>query len=157
MKKLLYLLLLLPLGLLASCSDDNDLPDVDVNVSFDNVVAADNQLYVVKGDSLKVTGVYIKGNNNQTAVINSINYMWNNTLVLWNPISPYNADFVTDHTKPGTYLLTLNMDIAQVDKTLAYCILDFKVTVVSDASQLPGGASPGTYNADFHIAAHEKD
>ena len=38
MKKFLYLLLLLPLGFLASCDDGNDVPDVDINVTFDNVV-----------------------------------------------------------------------------------------------------------------------
>lgn len=47
MKKFLYLLLLLPLGFLASCDDGNDVPDVDINVTFDNVVKEDGILYVV--------------------------------------------------------------------------------------------------------------
>ena len=57
MKKFLYLLLLLPLGFLASCDDGNDVPDVDINVTFDNVVKEDGILYVVQDKGFAVRSV----------------------------------------------------------------------------------------------------
>ncbi len=49
MKKLLYLLLLLPLGFFASCSDDKDLPSVDITVNIENAVDANGKIYIVEG------------------------------------------------------------------------------------------------------------
>lgn len=57
MKKLFSLLLpLLALITVASCSDDKDLPDVDFGFQFENAVRGDDgKLYVVAGDTLKIT------------------------------------------------------------------------------------------------------
>ena len=67
MKKFPYLLLLLPLGFLASCNSDDDLPDVDITVTFDNVVEGEDAIYVVKGDTLKIESITCKGNDNKQA------------------------------------------------------------------------------------------
>ena len=77
MKKLLYLLLLLPLGLFSSCDDDNDMPDVTMNVSMSNVVQYDGITYVVAGDVIKVNGVTVKpvtGGN--AAIAGGVTYIW---------------------------------------------------------------------------------
>lgn len=156
MKKLFYLLFLLPLSLMVSCNSDDDLPDVNIQVKFSNVVYTNNRVYVVQGDTLKVDGVYIQGNGGKTAVISSISYIWNNFRVAWSPLAPFNMDFVTDYTQPKNYLLTLNMDIAQVDKTLSYAVIDYPVTVVADAADLPDGQTPGDYTSNITISPHSK-
>lgn len=156
MKKLLYLLILLPLGFLASCSSDDDLPDVNVFVSFDNVVYHNNELYVVRGDTLEVTSVHIKGNNTTAAIINGVNYRWDYSILIWQPISPYNVSFLTDQFRQGPHVLSMYMDIAQVDKTLAYGLLEFKVNVVPDSASLPDGTVPGPFIADLYMGANPK-
>ncbi len=156
MKKLLYLLILLPLGLLASCSSDDDLPDVNVFVSFDNVVADNNELYVVRGDTLKITSVHIKGNSTTAAIINGVNYRWDYSVLIWQPIAPYNVSFLTDKFREGPHVLSMYMDIAQVDKTLAYGVLEFKVNVVPDKASLPGSKVPGPFITDLYMGANPK-
>ena len=75
MKKFLYLLLLLPLGFLASCDDGNDVPDVDINVTFDNVVKEDGILYVVQDKGFAVRSVTCEGIG-ANALISSVTYYW---------------------------------------------------------------------------------
>jgi len=52
MKKILTILFVLtaiPL-VFTACDDDNDLPDVDITVNFENAVRADDgRIYIVKG------------------------------------------------------------------------------------------------------------
>ena len=62
MKKLFTLLMALPLALLSltttSCSDDDkELPDVDFTLQVENAQIVDNTIYVVQGDTLKVTAI----------------------------------------------------------------------------------------------------
>ena len=55
MKKFLYLLLLLPLGLVsASCDDDNKVPDVGVQATLSGGVVDNNTIYVVQGEPLVI-------------------------------------------------------------------------------------------------------
>lgn len=156
MKKLLYLLLLLPLGFFTSCTDDDDLPDVDVAVTISNVVNSNGYFYVVQGDTLKFDSITIKGNNDKTAVINAVTYKWGLSVVGWNPIAPYNFSFLTGATRDGLYNMELDFDIAQVDKTMAFAILDFPIRVVTDASQLPDGMAPQTYTLTYRMSPHSK-
>ena len=63
MKKLYYTLLLaLPMLYLASCDDDNNLPDVDVSIQIDGGVGVDGAIYVVQGDTLKIEGINVINN-----------------------------------------------------------------------------------------------
>ena len=64
MKKLVYLLLALPLMVIAAaCSDDDsNLPDVSIHVDYKNAKVVDRQVYVVKGDTLVVDSIYVKSN-----------------------------------------------------------------------------------------------
>ena len=57
MKKLLFLLLALPLlGLAVSCDDDDNLPKVDITFSYTNGTVVGSQVYVVKPDTLYIDG-----------------------------------------------------------------------------------------------------
>ena len=62
MKKFMTLLLglvALPLAM-TSCDDDNDLPDVDVTVTFDNATKAeDGSMYIVKGNPISVSSIEV--------------------------------------------------------------------------------------------------
>ena len=60
MKKLFYLLFLLPLAFFASCSDDDDLAQVDFSVTLSGVSQVDSKFYTVVGDTVSVDGVSVK-------------------------------------------------------------------------------------------------
>lgn len=145
MKKLLYLaMLLLPLGFMAaSCSDDNDLPDVDVTVCYDNVVMDNNILYVVQGDTLKVEGIDCKGNDGKQALVSNVTYYLNGFPQIHPYFAPYGVGLDTGVLETGRYVLTMGMNILQVDKTMSSGMIDQSFIVVKSADDLPNGAEPG--------------
>ena len=55
MKKIFSLLAMaLSLAFVTTSCDDNDLPDVDINIAVSNAEIVDHQMYVVRGDTLKI-------------------------------------------------------------------------------------------------------
>lgn len=153
MKKLLYLLLLLPLGLLASCDSDDDLPDVDITVTFDNVVEGEDAIYIVKGDSLKIQSVTCKGNDNKQAMVNEVTYVLDGFPLGTSVIAPYGAAIATDNFSAGKFLLGMRMNVLQVDKTLAFGVISFGFKVVESAADLPDGKEPGTLTRTVRMSA----
>lgn len=153
MKKLLYLLLLLPLGLFSSCDDDNDMPDVTMNVSMSNVVQYDGITYVVAGDTIKVNSVTVKpvtGGN--AAIAGGVTYIWdvytNEMSVGYSPVAPYGIDVPTATVGVGNHLLDLRMAIVQVDKSVANAFISYPIKVVASADDIPDPApEKGTYTA----------
>ncbi|MDE5840997.1 MAG: hypothetical protein K2H49_08755, partial [Muribaculaceae bacterium] len=79
MKKLLYLLLVLPFTMMfSSCSNDNDLPNVEITMSFDNAAVSDGTVYVVQDSVFSITGISTKAlDSNQQAAIANVRYFWN--------------------------------------------------------------------------------
>ncbi len=148
MKKLLYLLLLAPFLLLASCSDDNDVPDVDIIVKMNNVVIDNNVVYLVKDSPFEITEISVTGNGSK-AIVTSVSYYWDNIRVAWNPIAPFRRSFDTSYATLGNHTFAVNCEVAQVDKSLGFAAAAFNVKVVDSAKDLPEGTEPGTGSLVF--------
>lgn len=156
MKKLIYLLLLLPLAMLGGCHDDDDLPNVDVTVNYDNVVRADDgTIYVVAGTNLDIKDLSIKGVGGNAAIV-SMEYWWNGGVFAWDPYGPFVVDINTTGMKASRNTLTLYLDIAQVDKTLAFGVISVPVVVVESADDLPAGTEPGAVSVTYNIGQKSK-
>lgn len=143
MKKLLYLLLLLPFGFLASCSDDDDFPSVNITTSFDGGTFYDNTIYAVVGDTLSVQGIEatpIPGTKN-AAIANPVVF-WNHTPIyptLFTQAGQYPSVVCV---QPGTAVLSTAFTILQEDKSIATGENQYLVKIVADSSELPSGANP---------------
>lgn len=136
--KLFMLLFALPLlGIAYSC-DDNDKPDVRVNVTSTNAIV-DGTIYVVYPDSLHITGVNVypaEGVDKATGrgpVFFSFNGL---------PCGPGNLDgaitiALDSAFVGGTYLLDMTMDVYQDDRSLATCWATMPVKVLADSTELP--------------------
>lgn len=156
MKKLLYLLFLLPLFSLASCHDDDDLPNVDVTVTVSNVAVVDgDDIYVVQGDTLGVDGVAVKGNGGKAAIY-GVTYSLDGLAYVASPISPFGLTLPTGNLKIGEYDLDLMFDLLQEDKTPATAALDYDVHVVADKNSIPEGAEIGTYALNSSMKARNR-
>ncbi len=143
MKKFLYLLLLLPLGLFASCDDGNDVPDVDIDVTFDNVVKEDGVLYVVQDKGFAVRSVTCEGIGSN-ALISSVTYYWDYIDGLFSFVAPFTQVFDTSATPLGNHILRLNMEVLQEGKSLGFAIVEYKVKVVASEEDIPGDSNtPG--------------
>lgn len=148
MKKLLYPLLLLPLGLLGGCSDDDDLPNVNLSITFDNAVVDGSVIYVVSGTPLEITSISATGNGSK-ALVTSATYYWDNFRVGWSPLAPFSATFGPSYTTEGNHLLGISMEIAQEGKSLGFTAVTYNLKAVGSEDDLPEGTEPGTVTVNY--------
>ncbi len=154
MKKLLYLLLLLPLSFLASCSNDDELPSVDVSVTMSNAVRYDGKIYVVEGQPLSVDSIGVKSLNGKATGITGVNYALDYVGIGYNVVSPFGAKIPAAYLPTGNHLLTLSFDVLQVDKTIAFTRVSTLVKVVPE-SELPAGTTPGVITLNYTLNPKE--
>ncbi len=150
MKKLLYLLLLLPLGFLASCNDDDDFPSVEITMTIDNAVNVDGHLYIVAGEPFKIASITSEGIGN-AATISGVNYYLDRVGIGYSFVAPYTAEIPASYLPVGNHLVAVSFDVLQVDKSLASASISNILTVVETAEDLPDGATPGTVSLNYRL------
>lgn len=137
----LMMALVIPSLALTSCDDDDDsdMPDVTISLSYgEGAVAVDHQVYVVKGNDLTVTGVYVRANRpGKTATLGPVTYSFNGVVVGYNPVAPFGITLPTASLEPGQYVLTLSMTVAEVHCELAQGMASVPVNVVDSESDIP--------------------
>lgn len=140
MKKILLLLLALPLLFAAtSCDSDNDLPDVMITVNYRNAVDYNDVLYVVQGDTLMIdsVGVQPATPNGKATQILGVSYRLNGWLVANNPIPPFGVAIPTDSLTPSAMVLSMQMPVLQIDKTPGTAYIKRRIQLVGSESELP--------------------
>lgn len=157
MKRILYLLLVLPLlGLVSSCSDDKDLPQVSLSIDYTGATEADGSLYVVQGDTLNITALRaIPAEGTKTATLGVVAYFWDGIPQGRTALSPFPISINTTDMEIGKHYLGVNATVLQVDKEVGFAIAQFPVTVVASQSDMPGEEDGGTINPDTRISDSE--
>jgi len=154
MKKLLLFLLLLPLGFLGSCSDDDDkIPDCDISVVFENVAVVDGTMYVTQDTNFGVQSMSAEGTNGKKTAIANVTFGIDYRPIGIVNIDPFNGVFNTSSLLPGNHVLTIAFDILQVGKSVFESSVSYKFTVVASAEDIPDGATLGTYTDTFNISS----
>lgn len=155
MKKIFSILLLaLPLAFMTtSCSDDDDLPNVDITVNMSNCKQLDDVVYVVRGQILNIDGISVKNlDGNKPALITRASYFWDYTLLGTSVVAPYGFEIATiapdeegvGGTPLGKHLLEIEMPVLAEDKAVATGIVAFVVQVVESEDDIPADAvTPG--------------
>ena len=139
------LLLALPLLFLVSCSDNDDLPDVDITVNFEGLYQANGQLYALRDTPLVVNSVTVTPlGSSKEAALGSVRYYCNGVYQGTSALPPFEASFNVAEIPDGPNFLGLEMGVFQVDKSLSWAKIEFKFNVVDDAASLPDGAIPYT-------------
>lgn len=153
MKKLFYLLFVLPLAFFASCDDDDNLPNVDFTVTLSNVSQLDNMYYVVKGDSLVVDGLSVKSLTGQAATVTGVRYLLDGfPLTYPSIVYPFSVKINTANLSPAVYDLGIQCTVLQVDKSICNTAVGVPFTVVESIDKLPSGApEKGTFSTTFRI------
>lgn len=146
MKKILTILFVLtaiPL-VFTACDDDNDLPDVDITVNFENAVRADDgRIYIVKGTPLSVTSIEVTNREaGKKAIATAAIYYLDGLRVGASVISPLAFSLSTDNLPAGTYDFNIEVEIIAVDKTPAFGVLGYKICIVENESEIPGNQTP---------------
>ncbi len=151
MKKLLYLLLLLPLGFLSSCNDDESFPSVNIQMTVENAVNVDGHLYIVNGEPFQIASITAEGTNGQTSAVASMSYFLDGNMIGYSIVAPYTAEIPANLMYTGNHLVELSFKILQVDKNFAYGGISNLVTVVESEADLPAGTTLGTVVLNYSI------
>ncbi len=148
MKKFLFALMALPLmTAFTSCSDDDDVPDVDIKLEFaaTNTVI-NNEVYVVKPEDIQVVAVKVTSNiKDQNAGTSNVSYFLDGYPMGTNYISPYGINIPTKDLDPGTYNLAYSLPVFQENHSIGSAAGGMKIHVVADAADIPstGGDDGG--------------
>lgn len=161
MKKLLYLLLVLPFTMIfSSCSNDNDLPNVDITIAFDNAAVKDGSVYAVKENGLQITGITTKAvdSNKESALVN-IDYFWNRLPAPGLTFGSYPLELNFAEmplVEKGANALDLNGKLLEVDKSIANFAVTIPIVVVDSEEDLPDGLTLGQASLTFSTAVSNK-
>lgn len=156
MKKLLYLLLVLPFAMLmASCSNDDDLPNVTVTMDFGNAAVQDGTLYAVQSDTLMLNNIVTKAvDSNQSAVLANVKYYWNYVPtpgLTWSPLPMEIPIADMPLSESGNNLLQLDATLLETDKSIAYANIAVPIKVVATVEELPAGLTLGDVQLVMNI------
>lgn len=151
MKRILELLVLpllvcLPVAALSSCSDDDDTPDVDLSIDVDGATIVDDVVYVVRGETMKVTSLNITNNEQgKTALITSATYFVDGFRLGSTIIPPYAFEITfDDEAALGDHALEVECAVAAEGKALGIAVLYYPVKVVESASDIPAAPASAT-------------
>lgn len=156
MKKLLYLLLLLPFAFtMASCSDDDDLPNVTVTMDFSNAAQQDGYLYVAKTDTLYLDGITTRAvDSSQSATLVNARYFWNYMpapTLTWSNFPLEIPVAYMPLTESGNNVLGLDATLLETDKSIAYTSIEVPIKVVETVEDFPAGLTPGNVQLVMQI------
>ena len=139
MKKLIYLLMALPL-LFVSCDDDDDLPKVKIGIETSGCKIVDGTIYVVQGDTLGIDSISITPIDPKNKVaLASVNYFWDRMYVETTNIPPFAFAITTGNLMTGRHLLQMRGSVLAVNYAPAIAYIDYTVMVVESAEDIPSG------------------
>lgn len=172
MKKLFYLLLMLPLAFFASCSDDDDLPQVDLTLTMSGVTQYDDAFYAVKAETtetetetattdtedgkddetlpegvITIDSFTAQSLTNKNASVANVSFFLDGLFVPPSFNTSYVCAISTADLPVGTHSLSVTANVLQVDKSIATAALNYPLKIVASADDLPEGAPAiGTYS-----------
>ena len=154
MKRLIYLLLVLPLlGLVSSCDDDKDLPQVSLSIDYTGATEEDGTIYVVQGDTLNVTALRaVPAEGTKAATLGVVAYFWDGIPQGRTAISPFAISINTADMELGQHYLGVNATVLQVDKEVGFAVTRFPIVIVANDSEQPGDGNGGTSTPDTRIS-----
>ena len=142
MKKLFYLFFALPLMLL-SCSDDNNLPEFDVQVTFSEGTQVENgTITVPQGQSFTIESIVPINSSAKDIAFGAVTYQLDYGLNYTTVLSPYTMTFETENLPVGRHLLRIMFPVYAVDYSPAQAILDYTL-VITDPVPDEGGDDTG--------------
>ncbi|MDE6090194.1 MAG: hypothetical protein K2G41_05785 [Duncaniella sp.] len=156
MKRIFYLLLMLPLlGFMASCDDDKDLPQVTLSVDYTGGSEVDGVIQVTQGDTLNITALRaVPVEGTKAATLGVVEYFFDGIPQGRTAISPYPISINTTDLELGKHYLGVNATVLQVDKEVGFAVAQFTINVVANENpDQPGegGDQGGTINPETRI------
>ena len=151
MKKIYYLLFLLPLSFLMACSDD--FTPVDMTVTLNGVTTSGESFYTVEGEDVSVENLEVKSIDGKPTAYSNVLFYFNGVPLMGNPENPLSAGFSTEDIPAGTYTLSITGSLLQEDASLKAFAVNYPLVIVSSQDDLPAGAPEiGSYSQTIRIS-----
>lgn len=152
MKKVLYLLLLVPFAFLNSC-DKEDVAPFDMTLTMGGVTMADNTFYTVRGGDVAIENFVAQAlGQDKTDVANVIYYLDGQPL-LGLPGNPFTGIFSTVNIPAGKHSIGVAGTLLQVDHSIKSFAVSYPLVIVDNEEDLPGGAPAlGSYSLTLRFA-----
>lgn len=141
MKKLFYLLFLLPLTFFGACTNDDDVPQVDLTLTLDGVTQnpETEQFYIINGSEASVQSLVAKSLTDKAAVCTNCIFYIDGLQITDTFLEPFASDIPTAALSPGLHYLEARTTILQVDKSISVGYISIPIQVVASAEDLPEG------------------
>lgn len=147
MKKLFYLLFLLPLSLFTSC-DSEDLSPFNLTLSLSGVTQADNAFYVVAGDNITIESLTVDPVGGKNTQVSNVMFFLDNVPLLaspWNITNPWT--FSTANLPVGRHTIGVTGNLLQVDQSIQEFTANYTLEIVGSDADFPEGAPEiGSYS-----------
>ncbi len=140
MKKIVLFLMMLPIvASLSSCSDDDDVPQVKISFTYENGSVVDDQVYVVKPDTLIVASVNVTAArpDHVAICVGPVNYWLDGRPLGSAFIAPFGIKIPSKLLASGQHTLLVNMGVAEEGYSLATAVTSITINVVDDAADIP--------------------
>ena len=142
MKKLIYLLLALPMMALAltSCDDsDDDNPQVKIDFSYSGAVISESQVYVVQPDTLCIDSIGVSAvrPGHKAMCVGPVNYWIDGVPVGSNFLPPFGICIKSADLSVGSHTLTAQIGIAEEGYALSTAVTSIRINVVADEADIP--------------------
>ena len=167
MKKIFSLLAMaLSMSFAMTSCDDNDLPDVDINITVSNAEIVDHQMYVVRGDILRIESITVTNNEpDKPAAITSASYYWDGVFQGEAYQAPFAFNIATFKpvdgklgTPLGAHRLQIYAPVVALDKDLAFALMTYTVNVVESVDDIPAdGTNAMTHHVDMHAGEFNRN
>ncbi len=142
MKKIFYLMMVLPFLLTACDEDDNDFdfPDVKIDVQISGAKIVKGTIYIVQGNVLDIESIkVVPANAKKQVLIGSVNYYWDRMFVGATALEPYSYSIDTGYVMTGKHLLQMKCSLLAVNYSPALGYLVYPVKVVESENDIPDG------------------
>ncbi len=153
MKKLLLSLLALPLVAFGftSCSDDDDLPEANIEVKISGGVQNpdDNKIYVTEGDVIDFESITAVPTNGKKTTLGFTTYYIQGIPFAQTFTVPFGAKLDTEGMNPGEYIVQIKSELYQVDKAAAFVLISYQLVV----EPAQGGDDTGSGDASASYVA----
>lgn len=152
MKKLLYLLLLVPLGMVTGCSKDDEVKPFDMTLTLSGVTQDNGNFYTVSGNDVTIESLEVKALDGTSTSVANVVYFLDGMPLVGVPGDFFDGTFSTAGLPVGQHTLGVTGNLLQVGASIQNFAATYTLNIVQSEEDLPSGAPAiGTYSQTFQV------
>lgn len=149
MKKLLFLLLALPL-LMVSCDDDDNFPKVQLKIDGSGGVTHEGYIYLLQGDTLSIDSIGIVSAESTSGVkITGANYYLDYRPVWSTVVAPFGYKLETGTLATGSHILEIQCPVLAVGYSPAVAFVSYQLRIVDSEDDMPSSSDSTSVSGSF--------